>query len=122
MKKTALLLSFIMGLSFSLMATANTNNTMQQTPATNQPAANVSESDLNKFAKAHQEVMQIQQKYQQKLQTNQGKQAAQQIQQEANQEMSKAVENNGLTIQQYSKIAQMVQQSPQLQEKIQKMQ
>ena len=122
MKKTAFLLSFIMGLSFSVMATANTNNTMQQPPTTNQPAANVSESDLNKFAKAHKDIMQIQEKYQQKLQTNQDKQAAQDVQQKAYKEMSKAVENNGLTTQQYSKIAQMVQQSPQLQEKIKKMQ
>ncbi|KTD64289.1 DUF4168 domain-containing protein [Legionella spiritensis] len=122
MKKIALFLSFITGFSFSLMATAATNNTVQQTPATNQSASNVSESDLNKFANAHKEVMQIQQKYQQQIQTNQDQKAAVQLQQKAYMEMSKAVENNGLTTQQYSQIAQQIQQSPQLQKKLQNMQ
>ncbi len=122
MKNTVLFLLFITGLSFSLMATANTNNTKPQTPATNQAAANVSDSDLNKFAKAHKELIQIQQKYQQKIQTNQGQQNAQQVQQKAYKEMSKAVESHGLTTQQYSQIAEKIQQSPQLQKKILKMQ
>lgn len=143
MKKTALILTCILGSSFSLMANADVNNTTQQatppaqqatppaqqatppaqqaTPPT-QSAATVSDSDLNKFAKAHKEVIQIQQKYQEKLQGNQSQQASQEVQQKAYNEMTKAVESNGLTTQQYTEIAQKVQQSPQLQQKIQDMQ
>ncbi|KTD30701.1 DUF4168 domain-containing protein [Legionella israelensis] len=120
MKKIILLLSFITGFSFSILAAADTN-TMQQTAPSNPSATKISEGDLNKFVKTYKELVQIQQKYQQKLQANQGKDA-QQLEQKAYKEMNEAVKNNGLTPQQYNQIAQQIQQNPQLRKKIQSMQ
>lgn len=122
MKIKAFFLSLIMGLSFSFMATANPNNTMQQAMSSSQSAASINDGELNQFAKAHKDVLQIQQKYQKKLQGNQDQQAVQEARQKAYQEMTKVIEDNGLTTQKYRQIAQMVEKSPKLQEKIDKMQ
>jgi len=119
MKNTALCLSFVAGLLFSLLAGANT---IQQTTQTNQPAASVSNSDLKKFANANKELRQIQQNFQQKLKANQGQQAAQEMQKEALKKMAKVIENNGLSTEQYKQIAQSLQHSKKLQEKFQKLQ
>jgi hypothetical protein len=110
--------------ALSLSATAgmvnanqNTAQTQQQAP-TQQQSVEMSDAKLLKFSIAMNSISQINTKYEAKFQGVEDAEQAQEIQQQAQNEMVEAVESAGLSVAEYSSIAQQAQQDEQLRERI----
>jgi rubrerythrin len=82
------------------------------------PNNRIGESDLRAFAKAYIEFEKIRGEYEPKLNTANTPQEKGAVEQEAVAKLNKAVENEGLTMQQYGALYQTVSVDPQLREKI----
>lgn len=97
----------------------------QQPPGANLPGAalqqHVNEQTLEKFADAFTEVMAIQETYTDKLHAAETNEEAQALQQRAQQEMVEAVQDNGLSVAEYNEVVAMMEQDPQLRERILRM-
>lgn len=114
--KRTLLIS-LLGITLSLGAQANEygqNGTQQG----GQAAANVDEASLNKFKDAFAEVNGIRESFAGKLENVEDPQKAQKLQQQAQEDMVSAVEDAGLSVQEYNQIFAAVQQNPELQQKV----
>lgn len=85
-------------------------------------ATSFSDTELQSFAKARQDVEAIRTEISTKLQNTQDPQEVQMLQEEANVKMIAAVEATGLTRQQYNAIAQAAMSDPALAEKLAKLQ
>lgn len=116
-KMTALTALFIMALfSGSLQA--------QQPPAQQAPAPQAAPqieltSELkSNFVSAYNDIMQIQMRYAQQLQSVTDEAEANGLQQAAQLEMQEAVEDNDLSIQEYNQIIQMASADPELLEEL----
>ena len=90
-----------------------------QSPQQSQLAQkNVSDEDLQSFAKAYVEVQKIQQSHQASLKNTQDPTQVEKLQQEASVEMSKAVQKQGLTPETYTQILVAVNSDSQLSKKV----
>ncbi len=77
-----------------------------------------SDSELEQFAQAFIEVEEVRNEYGPRLGEAEDMEAATEIQQEANEQMTSAIEDNGLTVETYNAIAQSTQADPELREQI----
>lgn len=82
------------------------------------PAADVAEEDLERFALAAIEVQRINQIYAPQVQQAQSPDEQQQIRQQANQEAAQAVQEVGLSVEQYNDISRLAVQDPQVAERV----
>jgi hypothetical protein len=92
-----------------------------QTPGFDQPApdaAQVGEEDLQRFALAAIEVQRVNQTFAPQLQQAQSPDEQQQIRQQANQAAAQAVQEVGLTVEQYNDISRLAVQNPQVAEQV----
>lgn len=80
--------------------------------------ANFDQEQIESFAQARAEVQQIQQEYASQAQQGDDKEAAQ-MQKEAQQEMVSAVEDAGLSVEEFNRIAQAARSDKELSERIQ---
>lgn len=114
MKRTsiiALAAAFAVGPAWiSTAAAQGYGQQQQQQPAQQQQS--FSESDLESYAAAAQEVQQISQTYLPEIQSAKSPQDQQTIRDEATQKMVEAIEQEGLSVQQYNQITSAVRVDP----------
>ncbi|MHB0777610.1 DUF4168 domain-containing protein [Halomonas sp. WWR20] len=84
-------------------------------------AQNFSDEQLQQFADVSQEIASISQEYTGQLQNAEDEAAQQQIRQEANDAMVGAVQDSGMSIEEFNNIGQAIQQDPQLMQRVQQM-
>lgn len=89
---------------------------MSQPPAKQQPV--VTQGDLESFAGAYINVSRISKAYEPRIGNAESAGQAQQLQQEANEKMTQAVKNEGLTVNEYNEIFEAVQQDPSLEQEL----
>lgn len=100
------------------------HNTQQQHDAGQYGAAagqqqvDVSDEQLETYAEAEQKVQEIRDDFQQQMPNAESPEDAQALQQEAQQEMVSAVEDAGLTVEEYNQIASQMQSNPELRERM----
>lgn len=82
-------------------------------------AEQVSDTQLEAFSTAMDEVQSVQQEYSQAIQQAENPEEAQTLQADAQEEMRSAVEDTGLTIADYNLIAQQLQSNPELVRRLQ---
>lgn len=87
--------------------------TQQQTPQ-----ASFSDEQLESFAAAVVEVRNVNQEWQQRIQQTQDPQQERQLREEATQKMAEAIEDEGLTVQEYNQITQAARQNPEVYDKV----
>lgn len=123
-RKSLLVALFGMGLTLGMSANTYAQaqggaQQQQQQQQGGQPAAkDIDEASLNKFKDAFAEVNSIRESFAGKLENVEDSKKAQELQQEAQENMVSAVENAGLSVQEYNQIFAAVQQNPELQEKV----
>ncbi|MDY6979541.1 MAG: DUF4168 domain-containing protein [Pseudomonadota bacterium] len=116
--KTALL-AILFGMSLSLGAHAqDSGQSNAQQQQSNQAATNVDNASLNKFKDAFAQVNGIRESFAGKLENVEDPKKARKLQQQAQKDMVSAVEDAGLSVQEYNQIFAAVQQSPELQKKV----
>ncbi|MGO2478778.1 MAG: DUF4168 domain-containing protein [Pseudoalteromonas sp.] len=116
MKKNTIALC-IAALSLSTAASmANANSGAPQ--QMQQQSVEMSDAKLLKFSMAMDSISQINSKYEAKFQGVEDTEKAQEIQQQAQSEMLEAVKKSGLSVEEYSVIAQQAQQDEQLRDRI----
>lgn len=81
------------------------------------PANGPSDERLKKFAEAHRKVMAVNEKYTSRLSSAKDTDKAHAIQKEASEAINSAVADSGLTVSEYSRIAEMIQRDTALQQK-----
>lgn len=86
-------------------------------PAQHAPAAQIDNATIEKFAKAMDSVQGIQENFTQQLQGVNDSEKAGVLQKQAQEEMVSAVEDAGLTVEEYQNLASMMQQNPKLRER-----
>lgn len=123
MKK--LLLMSALGASLAMTAVSATP-IMQQKAAQGaamqqQQQIEMTDELLQKFLVAMNGVQQVSQKYGQQFQNTEDQQKKREIQQKAQEEMLTAVNDAGLSPDQYNAVIQQVQQDPELQKRLQEM-
>ncbi|MFP3927693.1 MAG: DUF4168 domain-containing protein [Desulfobacteraceae bacterium] len=79
-------------------------------------AEEVSNQELEQAVKAYAEITQVREKFQQELQSAEGQDEVQDLQTEANEEMTQAVEEQGLDVQGYNRIIEAVKMDEELRE------
>ncbi len=104
------MLSFIL----SVLMPLATSNALEGEPAP--LTKELAEENLEPFAGAYKEVTQIHNAYEQKIIESSEQSQVDVLQQEANDKMSKAVTNRGLTIEDYNKIFKIILNDPALKE------
>lgn len=82
------------------------------------PSEPVDDQMVEKFAATYASVQSIQEDYTQQLQEVEDRQKAQELQQEAQGEMLEAVEDNGLSVQEYNEMIARMDQDPQLRQRV----
>jgi len=116
---TALILG--LGLAMPLWAQDQGAETQPETQQQAPSAADFSEDQLENFAEAHGEVMEIRDDYTQRLQEAEGREQAMSLQEEANEKMVSAVTDTGLSVEEYGQIARAASNDTELAERIQEM-
>ncbi|HEA16312.1 MAG: DUF4168 domain-containing protein [Pseudoalteromonas prydzensis] len=116
MKKNTIALC-IAALSLSATAGMVNANTGVAVPP-QQQTSSIKDAKLLQFSIAMDSIDKISTRYESEFQSAEDTEQAQTIQQRAQAEMVKAVEKAGLTVAEYSEIAQQAQQDPQLRERI----
>lgn len=81
-----------------------------------------SDAELKKFIHASNEVYKIREEYTERFNNAKDQPIAQQLQTEAQDKMLNAVENAGLDTESYNQLAERVQTSPELQQRLQQLQ
>ena len=89
-----------------------------QDPAQQQQPANFSEEDLQKFAGAKTTVDEIRDKYSNALEGVDDPSKARELQNKYTQKMIDAIEGEDLSVEKYNKITRAIQDSPELQRKV----
>lgn len=82
------------------------------------PAQNFSDDQLQQFADASQDIAMISQDYTEQLQNASDEGEQQEIRQQANDEMVQAVQESGMSVEQFNSIGQAIQQDPQLMQRV----
>lgn len=85
------------------------------------PDTQVTNTELMQFADAMQAVNDIRDQYSQRIEGAQSQDQAQQLQQEAGQRMTIAVQESGMTVDQYNDIAVALQGNPQLMQRLEQL-
>lgn len=83
------------------------------------PTPDYSDAQLERFLSASEKVAMISQEYTPKLQASPDEETKQKVFQEADQKMVKAVQDEGMTVDQFNGINQSLQQDPKLVKRIQ---
>ncbi|MFP4465404.1 MAG: DUF4168 domain-containing protein [Alphaproteobacteria bacterium] len=96
---------------------ANAQDSYMPPQSQQQPQMNVTDAQLQEFAKAQAAVGQVQSKFQEQAQAVETQEELQMIQQQANEQMVQAIQRTDLSVQEYNQIANAVQADPQLREK-----
>lgn len=91
----------------------------QAPAATQQAPANYSDSQLEKFVSASQKVAVISQEYTPKLQSTTDESTRQQVYREADEKMVQAVQNEGMTVEEFNGINQAIQNDQALMQRVQ---
>lgn len=92
-------------------------------PSSSQSSANandISQSQIRQFAKTQKDMQPLVKKWQSKINQTQDKKKTQQYRQKMNEKIVKTIKKDGLSIQQYNKIARASQKNPQLSQRIKK--
>ncbi len=113
-RNTMMLALFTLALAFGGTALAQDYQTEQQ----QQPTKDVTEQDLEKFAKAQVQISEIQQDFAGRLQGVDDPEQAHELQVKANEEMTEAVEEVGLDVESFNEIAIAIQNNPELQQRL----
>lgn len=116
----------VMAASFVLATGAALPTQAQQSqggmaPPAGQQQVQVSEDQLEKFAEATDEIADIREEYQEKLNSAGSQEKAQSLQGEASEEMMGAIESAGMTVAEYNQIASAVQMDPNLRSRLTEM-
>jgi Domain of unknown function (DUF4168) len=109
---TALALAWVPG------ANAQDTQGNSGSPGVAQPSQNIPDQKLDAAAAALQKVVDLQQQYRQKLAGANGEAEQQKIIAEANGELTKAVTDQGLSVEEYTSIMQVAQNDPQVRDKL----
>lgn len=89
-----------------------------QQPQSEAQANDIAEEDLQKFALAAIEVQRVNQAYQPRFQEAESEDEQQQIQQLAAQEAAEAVQQAGLTVEEYNQYSRIAVENPQVAERV----
>ncbi len=81
----------------------------------------VSDAQLEKFAQAYGNIRSVRMEYQKKLQQAEGKEQQSKLKKEGRQEMMGAIQEAGLDVSEYQRIGKQLNQSQELQKRLQKM-
>ncbi|CCE24662.1 DUF4168 domain-containing protein [Methylotuvimicrobium alcaliphilum] len=81
-------------------------------------SAKIDPQTIDKFTQAHSALLSIRQEFSQKLNSVTNQQEAETIQIQAQEKMIEAVEETGLSIEQYGEVVAMLQNNPELSERI----
>jgi hypothetical protein len=113
-------LSLLLGLTGltctpAVFAQASPQSPVEQTA----PASNYSDSELKTFAVAALEVQRINDAYVQKLESAKSPEEQQQLRQTASQEMVRAVEKEGMSVDKYKEIMSQAKANPAVAERVQ---
>lgn len=126
LKKLIAAVSFVtLGLSASAVMAQNgapTSNGDLARQQQQQGQDMTSDAELKKFIHASKEVSKIREEYTERFNNAKDQPIAQQLQKEAQDKMLNAVENAGLDTESYNQLAQRVQTSPELQQRLQQLQ
>ena len=126
LKKLIAAVSFVtLGLSASAVMAQNGAPTSRGDLARQQQQQGqdmTSDAELKKFIHASEEVSKIREEYTERFNNAKDQPIAQQLQKEAQDKMLNAVENAGLDTESYNQLAQRVQTSPELQQRLQQLQ
>jgi Spy/CpxP family protein refolding chaperone len=87
-------------------------------PGATQPSQNIPDQKLDAAAAALQKVVNLQHEYRQKLAGANGEAEQQKIIAEANNELTRAVTDQGLSLEEYTSIMQVAQNDPQVRDKL----
>ncbi|HKM37486.1 MAG TPA: DUF4168 domain-containing protein [Thiopseudomonas sp.] len=123
-KKLVVAVSFVtLGLSTSaVMAQNSAPAATNGVPAQQQEQSAVSDAELKKFINANIEVSRVREEYAERFNNAKDQAIAQNLQEEAQEKMLGAVEESGLDATTYNTLSEHVQSSPELQQRIQKLQ
>lgn len=106
----------LVGIAGPAVAATSSNagnaNTQSQT-------THVSQAEVQKFAKAQNDMQSLLKNMRSKMQNAQGKQQSKQFRQQMNAKIVKTIKKDGLSVQQYNQIAQASQNDPKLSQRIQ---
>lgn len=105
------------GFLASPMAMAQGEQQAQPMPQ-QQEAPEVSESQINAFVEAYIAVSEVREDYTARLQEAEDQEQAQQLQQEANDAMTAAIEDNGMSIEEYQEVAMAVNADADVREQV----
>lgn len=128
LKKLIAAVSFVtLGLSASAVMAQNgaptsSGDLARQQQQQQQGQDMTSDAELKKFIHASEEVSKIREEYTERFNNAKDQPIAQQLQKEAQDKMLNAVENAGLDTESYNQLAQRVQTSPELQQRLQQLQ
>ena len=126
LKKLIAAVSFVtLGLSASAVMAQNGAPTSSGDLARQQQQQGqdmTSDAELKKFIHASEEVSKIREEYTERFNNAKDQPIAQQLQKEAQDKMLNAGENAGLDTEAYNQLAQRVQTSPELQQRLQQLQ
>lgn len=126
LKKLIAAVSFVtLGLSASAVMAQNGAPTSSGDLARQQQQQGqdmTSDAELKKFIHASEEVSKIREEYTERFNNAKDQPIAQQLQKEEQDKMLNAVENAGLDTESYNQLAQRVQTSPELQQRLQQLQ
>jgi len=106
----------------SSAALAQTSASTAPAAPVQQQSAEVSDTELRQFLQASNEVAKIREDYTKRINNAKDQPIAQQLQEEAQDRMIGAVETLGLDAMRYNKLAEQVQSSPELQQRIHELQ
>lgn len=91
-----------------------------QAPAEQEPVE-VSDTQLEQFVNVQEEIGRIQEDFSQRLEGVDDPEAAYELQVEANDEMTEAVENSGMSVEEYNEIAMAIQTDADLRDRLNEM-
>ncbi|MFP4146631.1 MAG: DUF4168 domain-containing protein [Halorhodospira sp.] len=93
----------------------------QQDPGMEQPQpdqATFSGEQIDRFVDAYLDIIDIQESYTADIEETDGAEEARELQEEANDEMVAAIEDNGLSVPEYSEIANAMDMNPELRDEV----
>jgi isochorismate hydrolase len=115
---TALMLAWVPGAGAQSNQGDSASPHATQPPQAQQLPANIPDQKLDAAAAALQKVVNLQQQYRQKLAGTNDQTQQQKIIAEANDELKRAVTDQGLSVEEYTSIMQVAQNDPQVRDKL----
>jgi GTP1/Obg family GTP-binding protein len=115
LRKLITLMTFAIALAFGTAVAA------QYEAAPEPEQTDVSQQELQQFAEAQGEISSIQQDFSARLQGVEDPEEAHELQIQANEKMTDAVEDAGLDVESFNRIAMAIQNDPELQQQLTEM-